>query len=147
MIERIYTLCLTIIKSEVSTITQCLELGHETMVCAVCLSIFLLHHISIENRAQYFQQFSMIITGDEIIKIRCFMLWCGLSAVNILLLTSVTNCCMNVTSISNSHLQISENEFNNRVGAVTEIYRTIKGLLVEFACHALLCVNRLWRAQ
>ena len=43
MIERIYILCLIIIiKSEVWTITHCLGLGHETMVCAVCISIFLL---------------------------------------------------------------------------------------------------------
>ena len=42
MIERIYILCLTIIiKSEVWTISHCLGLGHETMVCAICLSIFL----------------------------------------------------------------------------------------------------------
>ena len=42
MIEIIYILCLIIIiKSEVWTITHCLRLGHETMVCAVCLSIFL----------------------------------------------------------------------------------------------------------
>ena len=42
MIERIYILCLiNIIKSEVWTITYFLRLGHETMVCAVCLSIFL----------------------------------------------------------------------------------------------------------
>ena len=42
MIERIYILCLIIIiKSEVWTVTHCLGLGHETMVCAVCLSIFL----------------------------------------------------------------------------------------------------------
>ena len=42
MIEIIYILCLIIIiKSEVWTITNCLGLGHETMVCAVCLSIFL----------------------------------------------------------------------------------------------------------
>ena len=41
-IERIYTLCLIIIiKSEVWAITHCLGLGHETMVSAVCLSIFL----------------------------------------------------------------------------------------------------------
>ena len=41
-IERIYILCLIIIiKSEVWTITHCLGLGHETVVCAVCLSIFL----------------------------------------------------------------------------------------------------------
>ena len=44
MIERIYILCLIIIiKSEVWTITRCLGLGHETMVSAVCLSIFLYH--------------------------------------------------------------------------------------------------------
>ena len=45
MIERIYILCLIIIiiKSEVWTITHCLGLGHETMVSAVCLSIFLCH--------------------------------------------------------------------------------------------------------
>ena len=42
MIENIYIICLiVIIKSEVWTITHCLGLGHETMVCAVCLSIFL----------------------------------------------------------------------------------------------------------
>ena len=42
MIARIYILCLIIIiKSEVWTITHCLGLGHETMVCPVCLSIFL----------------------------------------------------------------------------------------------------------
>ena len=42
MIGRIYTLCLIIIiKSEVWPITHCLGLGHETMVSAVCLSIFL----------------------------------------------------------------------------------------------------------
>ena len=40
--ENIYILCLIIIiKSEVWTITHCLGLGHETMVPAVCLSIFL----------------------------------------------------------------------------------------------------------
>ena len=44
MIEIIYILCLIIIiKSEVWTITHCLGLGHETIVPAVCLSIFLLH--------------------------------------------------------------------------------------------------------
>ena len=43
MIERIYILCLIIIiTSEVWTITHCLGLGHETMVPAVCLYIFLL---------------------------------------------------------------------------------------------------------
>ena len=43
MIERIYILCLIIIiKLEVWTIAYCLGLGrHETMVSAVCLSIFL----------------------------------------------------------------------------------------------------------
>ena len=42
MIKRIYILCLIIIiKSKVWTITHCLGFGHETMVSAVCLSIFL----------------------------------------------------------------------------------------------------------
>ena len=41
MIERIYILCLIIIiESEAWTITHCLGLGHETMVCAACLSVF-----------------------------------------------------------------------------------------------------------
>ena len=41
MIERVYILCLNIIiKSEVWTITHCLGLDQETMVSAVCLSIF-----------------------------------------------------------------------------------------------------------
>ena len=44
MIERIYILCLVIIiKSEVWTITHCLGLGRETMVCAVCLFVFFLN--------------------------------------------------------------------------------------------------------
>ena len=44
MIERIYILCLVIIiKSEVWTITHCLGLGDETMVCAVCLFVFFLN--------------------------------------------------------------------------------------------------------
>ena len=50
MIERIFLLCLIIIiKSEVWTITHCLGLGHETMVCAVFLSVFfwkLAHYLS-----------------------------------------------------------------------------------------------------
>ena len=42
VIERIYMLCLIIIiKSEIWTITHCLGLGHEKMVCAVCLTVFL----------------------------------------------------------------------------------------------------------
>ena len=47
MIERIYIyfFLIIIIKSEVWIITQCLWLGHETMVCAVCLSIFLQSNI------------------------------------------------------------------------------------------------------
>ena len=48
MIEKIYILChIIIIKSEVWTITHCLMLGHEAMVCAVCISILLVnlrHH-------------------------------------------------------------------------------------------------------
>ena len=44
MIEIIHIRCLIIIiKSEVWTITHCLGLGHGIMVCAVCLSIFLLY--------------------------------------------------------------------------------------------------------
>ena len=41
MIERQYILCLIIIiKSEVWSITHCLGLGHETMLCTVCLFVF-----------------------------------------------------------------------------------------------------------
>ena len=39
--ENIYTLSYHHHQIEVWTITRCLGLGHETMVCAVCLSIFL----------------------------------------------------------------------------------------------------------
>ena len=42
MTKKIYIICLIIIiKSEVWTITHCLGLGHETMVCAVCFFILL----------------------------------------------------------------------------------------------------------
>ena len=53
MIERIYILCLTIIiTSEVWTITHCLGLGHETIVCTVCLSIFLCEALCIILKQQ-----------------------------------------------------------------------------------------------
>ena len=39
--ENIYICLIIIIKSEVWTITHCLGLGHETMVCSLCVSIFL----------------------------------------------------------------------------------------------------------
>ena len=42
MFERICILCLIIIiKSEAWANTHCLGLGHETMECAICLSVFL----------------------------------------------------------------------------------------------------------
>ena len=45
---REYTLCLIIIiKSEVWSIIHCLGLGHETMVCAVWFSVFLLRYMHI----------------------------------------------------------------------------------------------------
>ena len=56
MIEIIYILCLIIIiNSEVWTITHCIGLGHETMVCAVCLSIFLSEFTS----SNYYQRFQI----------------------------------------------------------------------------------------
>ena len=56
MIERIYILCLIIIiKSEVWTITHCLGLGHETMVSAVCRSIFLPKGDIIVDMTRYIQ--------------------------------------------------------------------------------------------
>ena len=39
--DNIYTGLIIIIKSEVWNITHCLGSGHETMVCAVCLFVFL----------------------------------------------------------------------------------------------------------
>ena len=41
----LWWLIIVISKSEVWTITHCLGLGHETMVCAVCLSILLLKFV------------------------------------------------------------------------------------------------------
>ena len=41
--ENIYTLSYHHHQIEIWTITHCLGLGHETMVCAVCLAIFLWH--------------------------------------------------------------------------------------------------------
>ena len=58
MIERIYILCLIIIiKSEVWAITHCLGLGHDTMVCAVCLSVFSLKWSNIS--CQYYSIISI----------------------------------------------------------------------------------------
>ena len=58
MIERICILCLIIIiKSEVWTIAHCLGLGHETMVCAVCLSILLLGYLFSFERDRHMQKY------------------------------------------------------------------------------------------
>ena len=43
--EYILFCLIIIIKSEVWTIIHCIGLGHETMVCAVCLFIFLWHYV------------------------------------------------------------------------------------------------------
>ena len=56
MIEIIYILCLIIIiKSEVWAITHCLGLGHETMVSAVCLSIFFWHNVFVVLLYDYYR--------------------------------------------------------------------------------------------
>ena len=58
MIEIIYVLCLNIIiKSEVWTIIHCLGLGHKTIVCAVCFSIF-----SYTMLSQYVQKLIIYMT-------------------------------------------------------------------------------------
>ena len=63
MIQRIYILCLiTIIKSEVWTTTHCLGLDHETMLCAVCISVFL----SINLNPSMDKYFIPIKVWDEI---------------------------------------------------------------------------------
>ena len=63
MIGRIYVLCLIIIiKSEVWTVTHCLRLSHETMVCAVCLSIFLWRH-----QMDAFAMLSTVCSGNSLV--------------------------------------------------------------------------------
>ena len=62
---REYTFCLIIIiKSEVWTIIHCLGLGHETMVCAVCRSIFLFNEL-FENILC--QQIMNFLQGDNVL--------------------------------------------------------------------------------
>ena len=60
----IYILCLIIIiRLEVWTITHCLGLGHETMVCAVCLSVILKSvtvAFDFENRPQLCMYYCII---------------------------------------------------------------------------------------
>ena len=65
--DNIYILCLIIIiKSEVWTTTHCLGLGHETMVCAVCLSIFLCFRIlHISNHYQISERPMIFILVDS----------------------------------------------------------------------------------
>ena len=58
---REYILCLIIIiKSEVWTIIHCLGLGHETMVCAVCLSIFLFLWLGAIRQPSIAQQWHIV---------------------------------------------------------------------------------------
>ena len=68
MIEIIYILCLIIIiKSEVWTVTHCLGLGHETMVSAVCLSIFLFFwHKLVWHWSCEIDFFLLVRSGGEI---------------------------------------------------------------------------------
>ena len=76
MIEIIYTFCLIIIiKSEVWTITHYLGLGHETMVCAVCLSIFLWLIRTLTCHAMRHRQWErglFCVLGQQIISL-CFV--------------------------------------------------------------------------
>ena len=62
MIEIIYIRCLVIIiKSEMWTITYCLALGQETMVCGVCLSIF--WYIIMWSTVDYISVFNYLCNG------------------------------------------------------------------------------------
>ena len=80
MIERIYILCLIIIiKSEVWTITHCLGLGHETMVSAVCLSIFFCntaflasHCNALGDWMTEYEIYWHPLEGDAIVKHICY---------------------------------------------------------------------------
>ena len=66
MIEIIYILCLIIIiKSEVWTITHCLGLGHETMVCVVCLSVFLFLHTKYILKWSYYKDWEDCVTQSQ----------------------------------------------------------------------------------
>ena len=60
MIVRICVLYLIIIKSEVWTISCSLELGHETMICAVCLAMFLWLNVIDNSWDLFFYQFVTI---------------------------------------------------------------------------------------
>ena len=78
MIERIYILCLIIIiKSEVWTITHCFRLGHETMVSAVCLSIFLGTYATLyvcqvlTHSYQGYAVMSLSVSSHGVISIQC----------------------------------------------------------------------------
>ena len=68
--ENIYTLFyyfIIIIKSQVWGFIHCLGLGHETMVCAVCLATFVLIYISI------------CVHGDPVLKLLCFTICISLN--------------------------------------------------------------------
>ena len=61
--ENIYILCLIIIiKSEVWTNTHCWGLGYETMVCAVCLYIFLVKGTTVT--ARFVTRFNLWLRHD-----------------------------------------------------------------------------------
>ena len=111
----IYILCrITIIKSEVWTIFHCLELGHETVVCAECLSIFLrywtstisvwcMHYSTTIILANSLRYYKLTVRNKckQQIK-RLFLIWM-LHDIRYCLQTNVVNLCMVILiELSNS---------------------------------------------
>ena len=60
--ENVYFILFFIIKSEVWIVNHCLGLGHETMVCAVCLTMFLWTVYG----EQYIYELQLTYAGDPV---------------------------------------------------------------------------------
>ena len=107
MIVRINILCLIIItKSEVWTITHCLGLGHETMVSAVCLSIYSYRYIIYDE----FRLSNIIKTnGLNVYHIVCHnveLVW----EINSVFLLKARSDCKCILNLEHCHVDIESSD-------------------------------------
>ena len=79
--HNLYILCLVIIRSEVWIITHCLGIGQETMVCVVCLFIFLMGSCVINHF--FWTYFPVWVLSDEL-TVHCISLFTESGTVHVI---------------------------------------------------------------
>ena len=144
-----------IIKPEVWIINHCLGLGHETMVCAVCLTMFLCHvanqHVSRNADSWLYQMTVQLLEGHGICCLIPFFSLKNFWNDNITklhfqcsYLSHVFKLC-NQSSISRCHAHNSINSYIQPYSQVTvglATYNFVEWwIMMEYMCRPVLGIN------